>query len=172
MVGFLKTIGTQSMFISMVTATVLKLNKKDRVTGTPNLYGQVTKHATRTGWLNIKYNDAVRRKIAAKLGVDVSEVQYEAGETWHKAILTEDGKATPVRVNATKEDCKFYVFYFHRKTKNTRYVAANGDTLTHEQLKPFFPASGDTPDFKPAVRSVTLNNVKMLKARGMILRSA
>jgi hypothetical protein len=171
MVGFLKTIGTASMFISMDTVTTIKRGKGLKV-GCP--FGDVTKLAVRTGWLNIKYNDAVKRRIAAKLGVQPSEVEYENGETWHTALMTEDNppKATPVRVNKAKDDGKFYVFYFHRKTKEARYVAANGDTISYEQLKPYFYAKGEQPDFKPAVRCVTLNNVRMLKARGMIVKGA
>jgi len=89
MVGFLKTIGTQSMFISVDTATILEKGKKIKVSCP---FGNVTKYAVRTGWLNIKYNDAVRRRIATKLGVEVKEVEYTNGDVWFRHLMTEDGK--------------------------------------------------------------------------------
>lgn len=168
MVGFLKTIGTACTFIALDTSTVLKRGKNLK-TSCP--FGDVIKSCVRTGWLNIKYNEAVKRRIAAKLGVDLKEVEYTNGEVWHKHLMTEDGKMTPVLVNRTKDDGKFYLFYFHRKTKNARYAMANGEPLTYDQLKPYFYAS-KRDEFKPPVRSVTLNNVRCLKARGLILKGA
>jgi len=172
-VGFLQTIGLQSMFLSMETATEFKLNKFDRgETGVkrPNPFGKVTKLATRTGWLNIDYKKAVERRLSSATGIPAKQIDYELGEVWFKHLLTEDGKKTPVVVNKTKEDGKFYIFYFHRKTTAARYVAANGEPLTWEQMKPWMaPPRPDNPN-KPAVRDILLNNVRVLKARGLIVK--
>lgn len=174
-VGFLKTIGLQSMFLSMETATTFKLNKfnrpKEGEEKKPCPFGKVTKFAARLGWLNIDYKAAVERRISKATGIPAKQIDYELGEVWHKHLLTEDGKATPVLVNKeTPEDGKFYIFYFHRKTTAARYVAENGEPVTYEQMRPWLPApSKDNPN-KPPVRSITLNNVRVLKARGLIVK--
>ena len=171
MVGFLMTIGTSSMFISAKSATPFKLNQKDKQ-GNPNPFGTVTKQANITGWLNIDYQAAVERRIAKVTGIPVTRVSYDLGEVWFRHLLTDDGKKTPVVVNKTKEDGKFYVFYFHRKTKSAKYLGSNGEPITYDQLTPWLPAPRkDTPN-KPAVRALTINNLQELRARGMILRGA
>ena len=164
------------MFLSMETATTFKLNKFDRgETGVkrPNPFGKVTKLAARLGWLNIDYKAAVERRISKATGIPAKQIDYELGEVWHKHLLTEDGKATPVLVNKeTPEDGKFYIFYFHRKTKAARYVAENGEPVTYEQMKPWMPPpSKDNPN-QPPVRSIALNNVRVLKARGLVVKSS
>ena len=169
MVGFIKTIGTRSMFVSLDTATVLEPGKKIKKSCP---YGAVTKQATVTGWLNINYNEAVHRRIAAKLGLSVVETpKYENGVTWFKHVMTEDGKATPVVVHATKDNGKFYLFYFHRKTTEAKYFGASGEPITYEQLKPHFYATGSN-EFKPEVRCIELANVKCLRARGLIAKAS
>ena len=170
-VGFLKTIGLQSMFISAKSATTFKLNQKSK-DGIPNPFGIVTKLADVTGWLNIDYQKAVERRIGKATGIPAAQISYELGEVWFKHLLTEEGKKTPVVVNKTKEDGKYYVFYFHRKTKAARYVGPNGEPIQYEQMRPWLPAPRKDNPNKPAVRALTLNNLRELKARGMIVRGA
>lgn len=171
MVGFLMTVGLQSMFISAKSATKVKLNKFDRTPDKhPRPWSEVTKLAEVTGWLNVDYKRAVERKISKATGIPAAQIDYSLGEVWFKHLLTEDGKKTPVVVNKEKEDGKFYIFYFHRKTKSARYVAPNGEPITWEQMTPWLPPPRPE-SIKPAVRALTLNNVRQLKARGLIVRS-
>lgn len=161
-VGFLKTIGTRCMFISMETVTVLKRGKAIK-TSCP--FGDVTKKCKRTGWLNINYNAAVCRRVAARFGLNVSQVEYENGEVWFKHVGN-----SPVVVNKAKDDGKFYAFYFHRKTSAARYFAADGTEIAFEQIKPYLYAKKQN-ELKPPVRCVTLNNINVLKARGLVLKA-
>ena len=163
-VGFLKTIGLQSMFLSMETATTVKLNKYDRTPDKhPCPWAKVTKLATRLGWLNIDYKKAIERRISKATGIPAKEINYELGEVWFKHLLTEDGQKTPVVVNKTKEDGKFYIFYFHRKTTEARYVSENGEPVMWEQMKPWMPPPRKDNPFKPQVRDILLNNVRVSK---------
>ena len=175
MVGFLMGLDGASMFLSMETATPFKLNKFSRAANKadkkPCPWSSVTKLAARLGWLNIDYKAAVERRISKTTGIPAKHIDYELGEVWHKHLLTEEGKPTPVLVNKeTPENGKFYIFYFHRKTTAARYVGPNGEPITYEQMKLWLPApSADNPN-KPPVRSITLNNVRVLKARGLIVK--
>lgn len=174
MVGFLMTIGQSSMFLSMETATPFKLNKFDRgAKGNkkPCPWSSVTKLAVRTGWLNIDYKKAVERRIAKLTGLKPEVVDYKLGEVWHKHLLTEDGKTTPVLRN-DPDDGKRYIFYFHRQTKAARYVGPDGKPIAYEDMKPWMPPPRAFDAAKPPVRSITLNNVRVLKARGLIVRGA
>jgi hypothetical protein len=170
MVGFLMTIGTSSMFLSCLTATP---QDKYLRKGCPFKGKGLVKICRRTGWLNIDYKAAVERRIAKRLDVPVKDVEYTLGESWHKHVMTEDDKATPVCVNKVKDDGKFYVFMTQGGTKGTRYVLdnGNGDEVKYEDLKEWFYAKGEQDDLKPIVRTVTLNNVSELRARGMIVRT-
>ena len=177
-VGFLKTVGPSCMFLSMETATTFKLNKYETGKGKSgggkaNPFGKVTKVASRLGWLNLDYKRAVESRIAKQLGVPAKEVEYTLGEVWHTHICDENGKPSPVLVNKeTPEDGKFYIYYTHRKTASAKYIAENGETVTYEQLKPFLPPPRDDNPNKPIVRSIMLNNIRVLKARGLIARGA
>lgn len=161
MVDFLTSIGSSSMFFSADTTTEPKLKKSCPFKG-------VVKRATVTGWLNVDYKRKVESNIANAMGVKASEVEYEKGDVWFKHLQTDDGKPSPVVVNKTKDDGKFYLFYFHRKTKDAGYFDETGKQVPYELLQPHFYSSSKS-EFKPAVRAVQLNNVQKLKARGLIV---
>lgn len=163
MVDFVKSCNGSSTFVSMETVTQPKLKKSCPFNG-------VTKTSSVTGWINIDYKAAVERKVAAVMGVPVAEVDYTPGDVWHKPVMDDSGKMTPLRVNKTKDDGKVYLFYFHRKTTEAVYRDASGKILNYSDLKPHFYATSQS-EFKPAVRSVTLNNVTKLKARGFVVKS-
>lgn len=158
------------MFLSCLTATP---QDKYLRAGCPFKGKGLVKIARRSGWLNINYNSAVRRRIAKRLGVEFKDVEYTNGESWHRHVMTEENKSTPVCVNKTKEDGKFYVFIAQKDVKGSTYRLANGngDEVSYEDLKPWFYARGEQDDLKPEVRIVTLNNVSELRARGMVVRT-
>jgi hypothetical protein len=164
MVDFLTSIGTNSQFFSAVTTTAPKLLKSCPFKG-------VLKKTVVKGWLNIDYKKAVEKLIAASAGVPASEVEYIPADSWHMPYMP-DGKMTPIRVNKTKQDGKFYLFYYPAKSKkkeDTQYVDETGKEIAYEDLKPYFYATSPKSEFKPTVRTVTLNNIERLKARGLIV---
>jgi len=160
MVDFLTSIGSSAQFVSLESVTQPKLKKTCPYVG-------VVKRAANQGWVNIDYKAKVERNIAKATGVPVKDVTYELGDVWFKHIMDGD-KMTPVVVNKTKDDGKFYMFYFHRKTKQSEYFDVGGKKLSYSQLEPYFYASKPN-EHKPAVRSICLNNLTKLKARGLIV---
>jgi len=75
MVGFIKGNGTQCRFVSMVSETEPKLRA-----GCP--FKGVVKVSRKRGMINANYNTAVRKRIAARLGVEIKDVEYQNGEVW------------------------------------------------------------------------------------------
>ena len=162
MVGFIKTNGTQCRFVSLVCdIPVVKMKVSSPFKG-------VRKVAKKIGIINANYNTSVRNRIAEKLGVELKEVEYENGEVWYRHIMDASGKPLPLVVNKTKEDGKYYIQFFPHKSEET-YVMPNGDTVTKEQLKPYLYKETPRPDFKPCVISLNLENVRQLKASGVVI---
>jgi hypothetical protein len=163
MVGFIKANGTACRFVSMVTETEPKLKK-----GCP--YKGVVKVSRKNGLLNRNFNNAVCKAIAEKLGVAPSEIEYEAGETWYRHEMTVDGKALPLCVHKTKNDGKYYLQYFPMSSTNA-YRLPNGDMIAESVLEPYFYAKSFN-EFKPAVIAVSVENIKELRASGVIMQAS
>lgn len=163
MVGFLKTNGTACRFVSLLIDTAPKLRKDCPFVG-------VRKVASKIGLLNANYNTSVRRKIAEKLGVELSEVEYPNGEVWYEHLKTADGKNLPLVVNKTKQDGKHYLQYFPHKSTH-KYVTANGEEIKEAALEPYFYKQSERPEWKPCVISIDLANVRQLKASGVVIET-
>jgi hypothetical protein len=163
MVGFIKTNGTQCRFVSMVSETEPKLRA-----GCP--YKGVVKVSRKNGLINRNYNKAVEKLVAAKLGVSPSDVEYEAGETWYRHEMTSDGKALPLCVHKTKNDGKFYLQYFPMSSKH-KYRLPYGDIISESVLEPWFYARKES-EFKPVVICVGMENIKELRASGVIMQAS
>lgn len=162
MVGFIKTNGTQCRFVAFVSDTPVKNLKA----ACP--FKEVRKVARKIGIINANYNTSVRRRIAERLGVKLSETEYKNGVIWYRHLTTADGKPLPLVVNKTKNDGKFYLQYFPHKSTH-KYVLPNGETVAEEQLKPYFHKESPRDDFKPCVIAVNLANVRELRASGVII---
>ena len=174
MLGFLKTNGTNCQFVAILTRTpVVKMRvgnpwhvvKSGKVQGDCNLF----KVSRKIGIINANYNTSVQRRIAEKLGVAASEVEYVAGETWYEHLKTADGKNLPVvqHKDETKRG-EFYLQYFPQKSVNA-FVNGAGEPVTASEVEKWAYAESERPDFKPAVIAVKLSNVHQLKASGVII---
>ncbi len=167
MAGFIKSNGTQCRFVSIVTDTpVVKIRK-----GNP--FGALRKVSRKMGIVNANYNTSVRNRIADKLGVNLSEVEYKNGEVWYEHLLTVDNKPLPLvqHKDESKRNGKLYLQYFPHKAHSV-YVSANGDTVADELVKPWLYKETERPDYKPTVIAVELGNVKEIRASGVIMESA
>lgn len=177
MLGFLKTNGTACRFVAIVSKTpVVKIKKgnpwhvvKDgKVVGDCNLW----KVSRKIGIINANYNTSVRNRIADKLGVTLSEVEYENGEVWYEHLKTGEGKALPVvqHKDETKRNGQHYLQYFPQVEKSVNsYVNGAGEPVKPEEIKPWAYAESERPDYKPAVIAVNLRNVHCLKASGIVI---
>jgi hypothetical protein len=165
MAGFIKSNGTQCRFVSIVTDTpVTKMRKTSPFQG-------VRKVSRKLGLVNANYNTSVRNRIADKLGVKLSEVEYENGETWYVHLQTADGKSLPlVQHKEEAKRGKLYLQYYPHKSTSA-YVMPNGDTVAEAELKPWLYAESKRPDYKPTVIAVELGNVKEIRASGVIMQA-
>ncbi len=165
MAGFVKSNGTQCRFVAIVTDTpVVKMRKASPFQG-------VRKVSRKLGLVNANYNTSVRNRIAERLGVKLSEVEYENGEVWYRHLQTVDGKNLPlVEHRDEAKRGKLYLQYFPHKSTNA-YVMPNGDTVTEAELKPWLYKESERPDYKPTVIAVELGNVKEIRASGVIMQA-
>lgn len=164
MVGFIKSNGTQCRFVSMVSETEPKLRA-----GCP--FKGVIKISRKRGMINANYNTSVRTRIAALLGVDIKEVEYENGEVWYKHLQTVDGKALPIVVNKnTPDNGEFYLQYYPSASENV-YRMPNGDSVAEETLEKWFYKRSERDNFKPVVIAIKVSNIKELRASGVIMQA-
>jgi hypothetical protein len=174
MVGFLKVNDTNCRFVSMTSKTpVVKIKagnpfhtvKSGKVVGTCNLF----KVSKKIGLINASYNNSVRNRIAEKLGVKLSEVEYENGEVWYKHLKTPSGKNLPLvqhKDETKKHD--FYLQYFPMKSENV-YVSGSGEIIPDEMVEKYLYAQSERSEFKPCVIAVNLTNILQLKASGIVI---
>ncbi len=169
MLGFLKTNGTQCRFVAITCKTPVVKIKVGNPWGAGKSESGLFKVSRKLGIINANYNTSVCRNIAERLGVKLSEVEYEAGETWYVHLTTQDGKALPVVQH--KDESKregYYLQYFPHKSTNA-YCNDAGEPVPDAMVKPWLYKESERSEFKPAVISIKLANIKQLKASGVIL---
>lgn len=174
--GFIKANGTQCRFVSMVSktpVTKMKVNnpfhklKGGKVVGECGLF----KVSKKIGLINANYNNSVRNRIAAKLGVAVSQVEYEQGEVYYEHLQTAEGKALPLvqHKDETKRTGLMLQYYPH-KSENC-YVNAAGEIVPDAEVADYLYAESEWSEFKPAVIAIKLSNIKRLTASGVIVEA-
>lgn len=177
MLGFIKTNGTACRFVSITTKTpVVKIRagnpfhkvSKGEVIGECNLF----KISRKIGLVNAKYNNSVRRKIAEKLGVELSDVEYENGEVWYEHLTDGDGKPLPIvqhKDETKRAKTGYSLQYFPHKSFNNTYVNGAGEVVPDETVKPWLHKESKRPDWKPSVIAPKLRHIVQLKASGVII---
>ena len=171
MLGFLKTNGTACRFVAIVSKTpVVKIRVGNPWGASAKSKNGLYKVSRKLGIINANYNTSVRNRIADRLGVTLSEVEYESGETWYEHLQTVEGKALPIvqHKDETKRNGQYYLQYFPQKSSNA-YVDESGEVIADEMVKRWLYAESERPDFKPAVIAVNLCNVKELRASGVVI---
>jgi hypothetical protein len=174
MAGFIKANGTACRFVSMTSKTpVTKIKvgnpwhvvKGGKVVGTPNLF----KVSKKIGLINANYNTSVRNRIAAKLGVELSDVEYQNGEVYYEHLQTVDGKNLPLVQHKDETKRKgLQLQYFPHKSENV-YVTGSGEVVPDEMVKKWAYAESERSEFKPAVIGIYLANICQLKLSGVVL---
>lgn len=174
MEGFIKANGTACRFVSMVSKTpVVKIKKgnpwhvvsKGKVVGDCNLF----KISRKRGLINADFNLSVRRRIAEKLGVAVSEVEYEAGECWHTvAAWTKEGKALPLRHHKDETKREGLLLQYYPQGSENCYVNGKGELVPDTDVEKWAYAESERSEFKPKVLAIYLSNILRLKASGII----
>lgn len=176
MLGFLKTNGTQCRFVAVTCRTpVVKMRvdnpfhtiKNGKVVGDVGLW----KVSRKLGLINANYNTSVRRRLAEKLGVNLSEVEYENGESAYLHLMTSDNppRALPVLVKkSAPEDGVYYLQYFPQKSESA-YCNGAMEPIDFAVIKPWMYRESERPDFKPCVIAPMLKNIHKLKCSGVVM---
>lgn len=171
--GFIKANGTQCRFVSMLSKTpVTKLKvgnpwhviKNGKVVGTPNLF----KISRKRGLINANFNTSVRTRIAAKLGVSVSEVEYQNGEVYYEHLQTKDGKPLPLVQHKEEAKRKGLQLQYYPQGSENCYVNGKGEIVPEEEVKKWAYAESPRSDIKPTVIGIYLHNILKLTASGVI----
>lgn len=176
MAGFIKANGTACRFVSMLSKTpVTKMSVKNpwhklkdgKVVGECGLF----KLSRKTGIINANYNSSVRRRIAERLGVTFSEVEYENGEVYYEHLMTlgDSPKALPLVQHANPDRRNGLMLqYFPHKSTNC-YVDAAGNIVPDEQVKKYLYAEAARVPYKPTVIAIYLRNITQLSASGVLM---
>jgi hypothetical protein len=53
----------------------------------------------------------------------------------------------------------------------SKYVLPNGDTVSHKDVKPWLYKEKEHDESKPVVISIDLDNIKQIKASGVIMQA-
>ena len=125
----------------------------------------------KTGIINANYNTSVRNRIAAKLGVALSEVEYQNGEVYYEHLQTNEGKNLPLvqHKDETKRD-GLMLQYYPQKSTNC-YVTAQGDIVPDAEVEKYLYAQSERSEFKPTVIGIKLKNILRLVASGIVMEA-
>ena len=187
LIEFLKTIGTETRFITADTETVVEMNK-GRLTGRkvkspktgkdinekePNPYYGTVKVARRNGFVNANFVKAVEKRYAEMFGLDVKDVEYTPGETHYIHCSTDDGKPLCLCENKKDPNRKYMQFFPLRNLGETVYIHPTLGRLDKNQISDMYKnwvIEKEQEEWKPrvivlaidSIRSITFRQVKML----------
>jgi len=171
MLGFIKTNGTACRFVAILSKTpVVKIKAGNPWGASAKSKNGLYKVSRKIGIVNANYNTSVCTRIAAKLGVELSQVEYQNGETWYEHLKTIDGKNLPLvqHKDEAKRDGQYYLQYFPHKSTRAYCNEANEPEFD-EVVAPWLYKETEKPDFKPSVIAVNLKNVYYLRASGVVV---
>lgn len=161
--GFIRSIGTECQFVSMITETEVKMRK------TANPYVGAVKRSNRNGLVNINYVAACQRNLTEINGV---KTEYVAGATWYVHELTDDGKSLALCVHKT-DTTKFYLQYFPHRTLGKNEFYLNGVKMSAEEVTKMktFISEKEESAFKPTVITLAMSSIRRLKARKVTMNN-
>lgn len=159
LVSFLRMLGTECQFVTLVTETEVKMRK------TNNPYVGAVKITRRNGLVNVNHEARVNRRMK-EAGVDPD---YVGGETWYVHETTVEGKSTPLCFSK-KNPNQRYLQFFPNRTKGTKYVLNGRELTTNEvtEMKSFIPEK-DWGEFKQPVITLKMDSIRQVKFRKLNL---
>lgn len=169
LVGFIRSLGTTCMFVTMRTETEVKMNKTrvdENGVKVKNPYVGAVKVSKRNGLLNVNFVESVKRKLSELTGTPLSQTEYVAGETWYIHEQSVEGKSLALCVHK-KDNSKFYLQYFPHRTIGDNTFFLNGRQLAAAEvveMEKFIPSREQT-EYKPLVITLAIDSIRELKAR-------
>ena len=156
---FLRELGTEVRFISLVTSTEVKMRK----TGNP--YVGTVKVVRRNGIVNIDHS---KRPIRRMMEQGIENPVYVPGSTWYVHETTNDGKIIPL-CHSKKDPSVKYLQFFPHRSYDPKYFL-NGVELTEtevETMKTFIPEK-DWGEFKQPVIVLKMESILSIKFRRLV----
>lgn len=153
---FLRELGTQVRFISLVTETEVEMRK----TGNP--FVGTIKVVRRNGLVNVNHSERPKRRMMEQ---GIENPVYVPGSTWYLHEKTQDGKIIPLCYSKKNPDVKYLQFFPHR-SYDPQYLL-NGVPLTEQEIiimKTFIPEK-DWGQFKEPVITLKMTSIKSIKFR-------
>ena len=165
--------GTQCRFVSLTLKTpVVKLKVGNPWNAGAKTKSGLYKLSRKIGLVNANYNTSVRRRLAEKMGVTLSEVVYENGEVWYEHLKDASGKALPVvqhKDYIKRELTGYGLQYFPHKSFNNTFVNDAGEVIPKEDVRPWLYAKSERPAIKPCVIAPYIRNILQIKTSGVII---
>lgn len=154
----------QGSFVSLVTETEPKLNKKNRETKAPNPWKQVVRVATRRGLIASNYENVVNNRREQENHPE----EFRAEQLWNGAGEHVPGSKTLVRHKTTG---KLYMVFYPTAEVTKDTWLADGEEVSIEALKPFLPPVSEgskRQELENPVpwRVIALENIKKITVRG------
>ncbi len=182
LVGFLRTIGTECRFVTVITETEVIMNKFKLTgrkvisprSGKPinekilNPYSGTIKVARRNGFVNANFVTAVEKRYAALNNLPVDEVTYTPGHTWYQHCHTEDGK--PLCLCEHQEDTsrKYMQIFPLRNLGETEYIHPELGKLNKTQIRDMYNnwvTEDENPEWKPRCIVLAIDSIRMVTFR-------
>ncbi len=157
--SFLRRLGTEVRFISLVTSTEVDMRK----TGNP-FYGTI-KVVRRNGLVNVNHSERPKRRMEEQ---GIENPVYVPGTTWYVHETTNDGKIIPLCHSKKNPDVKYLQFFPHRSYQ-PRYFF-NGVQLTEKEvdvMKTFIPPK-NWGEFKEPVIVLKMESILSIKFRRIV----
>ena len=166
LIQFVAGLGNASRFVSLLTVTEPKMNKKHRETKQPNPYeGKVIKISQYVFHLNADYKKKVEKAIEKETG---EKAEYQVQENYFDHIDI----CKSIVVNK-KDLNKKYIAGIVLSVKS-KYYLNNGNgkysPINKELLSPYFPPI-TKGEFKPEFRTISLDNIVRIKSGKAVFKS-
>lgn len=154
--NYLRELGTEVRFISLVTETEVEMRK----TGNP--FVGTIKVVRRNGLVNVNHSERPKRRMMEQ---GIENPVYIPGPTWYLHETTSEGKILPLCFSK-KDNTQKYLQYFPHRSYETKYVL-DGVPLTEIEIsimKTFIPKK-DWGSFKEPVITLKMVSIKSIKFR-------
>ena len=182
MIGFLRSIGTECRFITVLTETIVDQNKT-RPTGNMvpsraksqkgkliremalNPYWGAVKVARRNGFVNADFVKMVEKRYAAIMGVPVED--YTAGGTWYQHCHSEDDKPLCLCEHQKDSSRKYLQMFPLRNLGETTYWL-NGQRMTKDQVNDMYEnwvTEKERAEWKPVTIVLAIDSIRMITFR-------
>ena len=155
---YLRTLGTECRFISMVTEVEVEARK------TNNPFVGAVKRSRRNGLVNVNFVKGVIRRMKES---GIENPTYIPGKTWYVHEHDTNGNALAL-CQSKKDSNKKYLQYFPWKSYDNTYYH-NGVQLTDKEvevLKTFIPPVTNKP-FKRSVITLSMDSILKVTFRSI-----